>query len=116
MAHPCCSIEPRPATLCLAQPSLPSLCAGGALAISQPLPEGTEYTTTNPGVSSTLPPSVQKQMRLRRVEQALAAEDGANPAWVIGEKIDAIYSQDGQWYPAKVVGATPTAFVVLFEG
>ena len=86
------------------------------MAISQPLPEGTEYTTTNPGVSSTLPPSVQKQMRLRRVEQALAAEDGANPAWVIGEKIDAIYSQDGQWYPAKVVGATPTAFVVLFEG
>jgi survival-of-motor-neuron-related-splicing factor 30 len=62
-----------------------------------------------------LPASVADQIRRAQVKQALLGQ--GNAAWAVGNPCLALYSGDGQYYPATVKAVTDAGnFVVLFEG
>lgn len=62
-----------------------------------------------------LPASVADQIRRAQVKQALLGQ--GNAAWAVGAACLALYSGDGQYYPATVKAVTDAGnFVVLFEG
>jgi len=84
--------------------------------VSRPLPAGAAVSTQRPGVSASLAPAIRVQLHQRGVEMALAGEPGFDPAWLVGEQVEAIYSVDGEWYPGEVVGTAEGSFVVAFDG
>ncbi len=58
-------------------------------------------------------PQVAQQIRAAQQKAALAGQ--APPAWAIGARCQAVYSLDGEWYEAAVVGVTTAGdFVVKF--
>jgi len=58
-------------------------------------------------------PQVAQQIRAAQQKAALAGQ--APPAWAIGARCQAVYSLDGEWYEASVVGVTTAGdFVVKF--
>lgn len=62
-----------------------------------------------------LPASVADQIRKAQVKQALLGQ--GNAAWAVGAECLALYSGDGQYYPAKVKSVTDAGnFVVVFDG
>ncbi|KAF6257849.1 hypothetical protein COO60DRAFT_1701647 [Scenedesmus sp. NREL 46B-D3] len=66
-------------------------------------------------IAAMLPASVADQIRRAQVKQALLGQ--GNAAWAVGAACVALYSGDGQYYPATVKGVTDAGnFVVLFEG
>mmetsp|Transcript_17087 Transcript_17087/g.51065 ORF Transcript_17087/g.51065 Transcript_17087/m.51065 type:complete len:306 (-) Transcript_17087:193-1110(-) len=67
-----------------------------------------------PAVSSFLPPQVAQQIRAAQQRAALAGD--APAAWAIGARCQAVWSGDGEWYPAKVDGVSAQGnFVVTFD-
>ena len=53
--------------------------------------------------------------QIRSAQQKAALAGQAPPAWAIGAKCQAVYSLDGEWYEAAVVGVTTAGdFVVKF--
>jgi survival-of-motor-neuron-related-splicing factor 30 len=66
-------------------------------------------------IAAMLPASVADQIRRAQVKQALLGQ--GNAAWAVGNPCLALYSGDGQYYPATVKAVTDAGnFVVLFEG
>lgn len=64
-------------------------------------------------LSSAVRAQVAQQIRSAQQKAALAGQ--APPAWAIGAKCQAVYSLDGEWYEAGVVGVTTAGdFVVKF--
>lgn len=114
---------PALAFRCLPWHSLTRLFArlhAAGTGLSEPLPdavlENMDIKTEKPGVSSSLPRQIQVQLRERGIEMALAGEAGFDPAWLIGEAIDAVFSEDGGWYPARVIGTSGPNYIVEFDG
>ena len=57
----------------------------------------------------------QVAQQIRSAQQKAALAGQAPPAWAIGAKCQAVYSLDGEWYEASVVGVTTAGdFVVKF--
>ena len=57
----------------------------------------------------------QVAQQIRSAQQKAALAGQAPPAWAIGAKCQAVYSLDGEWYEASVVGVTTVGdFVVNF--
>ena len=57
----------------------------------------------------------QVAQQIRSAQQKAALAGQAPPAWAIGAKCQAVYSLDGEWYAASVVGVTTAGdFVVNF--
>jgi len=59
--------------------------------------------------------SQQVAQQIRSAQQKAALAGQAPAAWAIGAKCQAVYSLDGEWYEASVVGVTTAGdFVVNF--
>lgn len=62
-----------------------------------------------------LPASVAEQIRRAQMKAALSGQ--APPAWAIGAQCIALYSGDGQYYPAVVKAVSETGnFLCVFDG
>lgn len=68
-----------------------------------------------PSLPGLLPASVAEQIRKAQIRAALAGQ--APASWLVGAKVQAVYSADGQYYDATVEGVAASGNVVVaYEG
>ncbi|WIA16543.1 hypothetical protein OEZ85_013217 [Tetradesmus obliquus] len=95
-----------------AAPALAAAAAAGPSSLEQ---QQQIVTPAELNIAAMLPASVADQIRRAQVKQALLGQ--GNAAWAVGAACLALYSGDGQYYPATVKAVTDAGnFVVLFEG
>eukprot|EP00878_Enallax_costatus_P016841 GHUV01017677.1.p1 GENE.GHUV01017677.1~~GHUV01017677.1.p1 ORF type:complete len:274 (+),score=82.36 GHUV01017677.1:702-1523(+) len=97
--------------------AVPAAAAAPVSTVLQPQQQPQQLITTPAelNVAAMLPASVADQIRRAQVKQALLGQ--GNAAWAIGADCLALYSGDGQYYPAKVKAVTDDGnFVVVYEG
>jgi hypothetical protein len=96
-------------------PPPPPPAAAGAGPSSDALQQVQIITPAALNLPSNLPASVAAQIRRAQAKAALAGQ--APAAWAVGAAVHALYSADGQYYPATVQGVGEGGkFVVLYEG
>jgi hypothetical protein len=102
----------------LAAAAAPALAAAAAAAPASSLEQQQQQQIVTPAelnIAAMLPASVADQIRRAQVKQALLGQ--GNAAWAVGSACLALYSGDGQYYPATVKAVTDVGnFVVVFEG
>jgi survival-of-motor-neuron-related-splicing factor 30 len=121
----CCSESALPllavpaAAAAAAAAAAPSLAAAAAAEPASSLEQQQQQqqivTPAELNIAAMLPASVADQIRRAQVKQALLGQ--GNAAWAVGNACLALYSGDGQYYPATVKAVTEAGnFVVVFEG
>jgi survival-of-motor-neuron-related-splicing factor 30 len=107
--------EAPPPTAAAAAVASTSAAAAGAGPSSAALQQVQIITPEALNLPSNLPASVAAQIRRAQAKAALTGQ--APAAWAVGAQVHALYTADGQYYPATVQGvAEGGKFVVLYEG